>query len=365
MGQGPLHGIRVLEFAGLGPAPFAAMLMADLGADVVRLDRVGVTPPPFDLLARGRTLVSVDLKDAAGVASALDLADRADVLIEGFRPGVMERLGLGPEVACTRNPRLVYARMTGWGQTGPLSHAAGHDLNYLALTGALFAMGRPDSPPSPPLNLAADFGGGALYLAFGVCAALIERAHSGRGQVIDAAMTDGAASMATLFYGLRAAGIWQDLRGENLLDGGAPFYDCYECACGGFVAVGSLEPQFYKLFLEQLGLSDDPLFTGPQMDRTAWPARKVAVAQVFRTRTKAEWSTLLEGSDVCFAPVLDWSEAPSHPHNQARGTFQEIAGITQPATAPRFSRTPGSIQGPPPQAAVQIDRIRERWRNRD
>jgi len=365
MAQGPLQGVRVLELAGLGPAPFCAMLLSDLGADVVRIDRPQVRPPAFDLLARGRTLLSLDLKRPEDVEAALALAEQADVLIEGFRPGVMERLGLGPEVVLARQPRLVYARMTGWGQAGPLAQAAGHDLNYLALSGALHAMGRPDSPPPPPLNLAADFGGGALYLAMGICAALVERTRSGRGQVIDAAMTDGAASLATLFYGLRHAGIWQDARGANLLDGGAPFYDCYECGCGGFVAVGALEPQFYALLLSKLGLEDSPVFAGAQMDRSAWPARKALLAETFKARPRAEWCALLEGSDACFAPVLDWAEAPEHPHNQARGTFARVDGITQPGPAPRFSRTPGAIQGPPPQAADALETVLARWVNSD
>lgn len=362
MTRGPLQGVRILEFAGLGPAPFCCMLLADLGADVVRVDRPGMRPAAFDLLARGRTLVCLDMKKPEGLQAALGLVDCADVLVEGFRPGVMERLGLGPEVACARNPRLVYARMTGWGQHGPLAAAAGHDLNYLALSGALHAMGRPETPPAPPLNLAADFGGGALYLAMGICAALLERSRSGEGQVVDAAMTDGTLSLSTLFYGLRSAGIWQDARGANLLDGAAPFYDCYECACGGYVAIGAIEPQFYALLLEKTGLAEHPAFAGAQMDRSLWPSRKEAFAQLFRAKTRDHWCDLLEGSDACFAPVLSWGEAAEYPHNRARAAFVTVAGIAQPNVAPRFSRTPGEIQGPPPELAEAAETVLARWR---
>lgn len=361
MGQGPLNGIRVLEFAGLGPGPFCAMLLSDLGADVVRIDRPGGRMFPFDLTARGRALVALDLKRPEGVEEALTLIARADALIEGFRPGVMERLGLGPEPALARNPRLIYGRMTGWGQTGPLSAAAGHDLNYVALSGALHAMGRASGPPAPPLNLVGDFGGGALYLAFGICAALLEAQRSGRGQVIDCAMTDGVASLATMFYGMRSAGLWNDARDANLLDGGAPFYDCYACACGGYVAIGALEPQFYALLLEKLGLTAAPEFAGAQHDRSQWALRKQMLAEIFLGQPRAHWCALMEGSDICFAPVLTWAEAPAHPHNQARGSFVEIAGTVQPNVAPRFSRTPGAVQGPPPQAAVSLAEALKGW----
>jgi alpha-methylacyl-CoA racemase len=286
------------------------------------------------------------LKEEADLDLARTLIEKADVLIEGFRPGVMERLGLGPDEALALNPRLIYGRMTGWGQSGPLAHAAGHDLNYIAVTGALHAMGRKGSPPSPPLNLVGDFGGGALYLAMGVCAALVERANSGKGQVIDAAITDCTASMMAMMYGLRAAGIWTDDRDANLLDGGAPFYDVYETKDGKYVAIGSLEPQFYALMLEKTGLAGDPAFAA-QMDRSAWPQMTEKVAAVIKTKTRDEWTAIMEGTDVCFAPVLTMAEAPAYPHNVARGAFTERDGLVQPAPAPRFSRTPGDIQGAP------------------
>jgi alpha-methylacyl-CoA racemase len=346
MGSGPLAGIKVVEFAGIGPGPFCCMLLSDMGAEVVRVDRKGGRgSPKFVVLARGRRIVALDLKDENDLAVARALIEKADVLIEGFRPGVMERLGLGPEDALARNPRLIYGRMTGWGQTGPLSQAAGHDLNYIALTGALHAMGRKGAPPSPPLNLVGDFGGGALYLAMGVCAALVERARSGRGQVIDAAITDCTASMMAMMYGMRAAGIWTDERDSNLLDGGAPFYDVYETKDGKYVAIGSLEPQFYALLLEKTGLASDPAFAA-QMDKSAWPAMTEKVTAVIRTKTREEWTALMEATDVCFAPVLTMAEAPAHHHNQAREAFVEVEGIVQPAPAPRFSRTPGAVQGP-------------------
>lgn len=361
MGQGPLAGIRIVEFAGLGPGPYCAALLSDLGANLLRIDRPGAKPWPFDVSARGRRLVSLDLKSAEGVATALRFLERADALIEGFRPGVMERLGLGPEVVLRRNPRLIYGRMTGWGQDGPLAQAAGHDLNYLALTGALHAMGRPGEPPTPPLNLVADYGGGALFLALGLCAALLEARVSGQGQVVDAAMTEGAASLAGMFYGLRAGGLWSDERGANLLDGGAPFYACYACACGKFVSIAALEPQFYALLLEKLGLAADPLFQGAQLDKSQWPARRAALAALFASRPREDWSALLEGSDACFAPVLTWAEAPAHPHNAARAAFGETAGVVHPAPAPRFSRTPGAVQGPPPQAPTPAEEALAAW----
>lgn len=361
MGSGPLAGVRVVEFAGIGPGPFCAMLLSDMGADVVRIDREGSRgAAPFEVTARGRRSVALDLKSEAGRATALALIAKADALIEGFRPGVMERLGLGPDAALAANPKLVYGRMTGWGQTGPLSHAAGHDLNYIALSGALHAMGRAGAPPSPPLNLVGDYGGGALYLAMGICAALFEAVRSGRGQVIDAAMTDGAASLAAMFYGLRAAGVWSDERDANLLDGGAPFYDCYECACGGFVSIGSLEPQFYALLLEKTGLQEDPAFAA-QMDKSQWGAMSERLAALIKTRTRAEWTALMEGGDVCFAPVLTWAEAPQHPHNQARETFITKDGVIQPNAAPRFSRTPGAVQGPPPRAGQHTEEVLREW----
>jgi alpha-methylacyl-CoA racemase len=283
-----------------------------------------------------------------------------DVLIEGFRPGVMERLGLGPDAALKRNPKLIYGRMTGWGQTGPLAEAAGHDLNYIAISGALHAMGRKDDAPAPPLNLVGDYGGGSLYLAMGVCAALFEAQRSGKGQVVDAAITDGAASLMSVIYGLRASGIWSDDRDANLLDGGAPFYDVYETKDGKFVAIGSLEPQFYALLLEKLGLSGDPAFAA-QMDRSAWPAMSEKVAAAIKTKTRDEWTALMEGTDVCFAPVLSMEEAPRHSHNVARETFVELAGVSQPAPAPRFSRTPGAVQGPAAEMGADRAKILADW----
>ena len=360
MAQGPLDGVRIVEFAGIGPGPFCCMLLSDMGADVVRVDRKGARSMARDVTARGRRSVALDLKDANDLDVALELIGKADALIEGFRPGVMERLGLGPEAALARNPRLVYGRMTGWGQDGPLAHAAGHDLNYIALTGALHAMGRAETPPAPPLNLVGDYGGGALYLAMGVCAALLETSKSGKGQVIDAAITDGAASLMSVMYGLRAAGIWSDTRDANLLDGGAPFYDVYETKDGKFVTIGSLEPQFYALMLEKLGLADDPAFAAA-MDRTAWAANSLKLAATIKTKTRDEWSALLEGSDACFAPVLTMAEAPSHPHNAARQTFVEIAGVVQPAPAPRFSRTPSAVQGGPAQPGADTGKVLAEW----
>lgn len=360
MASGPLKGVKVVEFAGIGPGPFCCMLLSDMGADVVRVDRKGARPMAKDVTARGRRSVALDLKDPNDIAVALALIEKADVLIEGFRPGVMERLGLGPDEARARNRRLIYGRMTGWGQSGPLAHAAGHDLNYIALSGALHAMGRKDAPPSPPLNLVGDYGGGALYLAMGVCAALFETQRSGEGQVIDAAITDGTASLMGVMYGLRASGIWSDERDANLLDGGAPFYDVYPTADDKYVAIGSLEPQFYALLLEKLGLEDDPLFAA-QMDRSQWPAMSAKIAAVVKTKTRDEWTALMEGTDVCFAPVLTMAEAPGHPHNAARGAFAEVAGVTQPAPAPRFSRTPAAIQGPAAAPGADTEKVLTEW----
>jgi alpha-methylacyl-CoA racemase len=367
MASGPLEGVRVVEFAGIGPGPFCAMLLSDMGADVVRIDRTagargGVPKGPntFDVTSRGRRSVALDLKDKAGVETALALVAKADALIEGFRPGVMERLGLGPDVALKRNPKLVYGRMTGWGQTGPLANAAGHDINYIALTGALHAIGRAGEPPPPPLNLVGDFGGGALYLAMGICAALFEAGRSGKGQVIDCAMTDGAASLASMFYGMRAAGIWRDGRDANLLDGGAHFYDTYECKDGRWIALGSIEPQFYALLLEKTGLGSDESFKA-QMDRAAWPSLTAKLAAVIRTKTRDEWCALMEGSDVCFAPVLSFAEAPAHPHNAARRTFVDVEGVTQPNAAPRFSRTPSAVQGPAPAIGAHTEEVLREW----
>ncbi len=341
--MGPLHGLRVVELASIGPGPMCAMLLADLGADVIRIDRLepsGLGVPMnqrFDVNARSRRSAALDLKSAAGRDAVLRIVERADVLIEGFRPGVAERLGLGPADCQARNPRLVYGRMTGFGQTGPLAHAAGHDLNYIALTGALDAIGPAGGAPVPPLNLVGDYGGGALYLAFGLMAALFERQSSGRGQVVDAAMVDGAASLMSMFHGMLAAGGWPGQRGENLLDGGAPFYGVYETADGKHVSIGSLEPKFYAEMVKRLGL--DERFLRLQGDASQWPVLREAIAAAVRTRTRDEWSALLEGTDVCFAPVLALGEVHRHPHAVARGTYVEVAGVVQPGPAPRFDRS--------------------------
>ena len=346
MRQGPLTGLKIIEFAGIGPGPFCGMLLSDLGADVVRIDRKGQgRGSPADITARGRRSVGLDLKNPASIETCLRLFETADVVFEGFRPGVMERLGLGPDVALKRNPKLVYGRMTGWGQFGPYAQAAGHDMNYIAITGALHAIGTEDKP-IPPLNLVGDFRGGALYLAFGILAGVIKARETGEGQVIDCAMSDGAASLMAMFYGFKASGAWTESRRSNLLDGGAHFYDTYQCSDGKWVSIGSIEPQFYALLLEKTGISD-PAFKA-QMDRGAWPDLKAKLAAVIATKTQSEWCDLMEATDVCFAPVLDLDEAPKHAHNVARQTFVELAGVTQPAPAPRFSKTPGAIQGPPP-----------------
>jgi len=346
MGQGPLSGLKVLEFAGIGPGPFCGMLLSDLGADVVRIDRKGAgRSAKSDITARGRRSVAMDLKSPAAVEACLKLMESADALLEGFRPGVMERLGLGPDVALARNPKLVFGRMTGWGQTGPYAKAAGHDMNYIAISGALHAIGTGDKP-IPPLNLVGDFGGGALYLAFGLLAGVIHARATGQGQVIDCAMSDGAASLMAMFYGFKAAGMWREERRSNLLDGGAHFYDTYQCADGEWISIGSIEPQFYALLLEKTGITD-PDFKA-QMDRDAWPALHDKLAGVIATKTRDEWCALMDGTDVCFAPVLSLDEAPRHPHNAARRTFVDIDGVVQPAPAPRFSATPGAIAGPPP-----------------
>ena len=346
MRQGPLTGLKVVEFAGIGPGPFCGMLLSDLGADVVRIDRKGGRGgAPSDVTARGRRSVALDLKSPAAIEACLKLMESADAVFEGFRPGVMERLGLGPDVALKRNPKLVYGRMTGWGQTGPYSQAAGHDMNYIAITGALHAIGTTDKPV-PPLNLVGDFGGGALYLAFGLLAGVIQARETGKGQVIDCAMSDGAASLMAMFYGFKASGMWQGGRRNNMLDGGAHFYDTYQCSDGKWISLGSIEPQFYALLLEKTGI-DDPEFQR-QMDRAAWPTLHDKLADVIARKTRDEWCEIMDATDVCFAPVLDLDEAPKHAHNVARKTFVEVAGVTQPAPAPRFSATPGAIQGPPP-----------------
>ena len=337
---GPLSGFRIVEFAGIGPGPFACMLLADMGADVVTLDRVG-SKAAMKVAGRGRKVIELDLKDKAAIASVLDLLANADALIEGFRPGVMERLGLGPDVVLARNPKLVYGRMTGWGQEGPLANAAGHDINYISITGALAAIG-PKDKPVPPLNLVGDFGGGSLYLVVGILAALLETQKSGKGQVVDAAMCDGAASLMSFFYDMLAAGRWSEGREQNLLDGGAHFYGTYECACGNFISIGSIEPQFYALLRQHAGLTDTDF--DAQMNPKVWPALKEKLKVVFKGKTREEWCKIMEGTDICFAPILTMSEATKHPHMVARKVFVEHSGVTQPAPAPRFSRTPSTIR---------------------
>jgi alpha-methylacyl-CoA racemase len=353
--SGPLAGFRIVEFAGIGPGPFACMMLADMGADVVTLDRVGAGKNLKSVAGRGRKVLELDLKDGAAIARALDLLANADALIEGFRPGVMERLGLGPDVVLARNPRLVYGRMTGWGQQGPLAQAAGHDINYIAVTGALAAIGGKEKPV-PPLNLVGDFGGGALYLVVGVLAALLEARQSGQGQVVDAAMCDGAASLMSMFFDLAAAGRWTEQRDSNFLDGGAHFYGVYECSCGRFMSIGAIEPQFYALLRRHAGLSD-PGFDA-QMDRDAWPALKQRLAEIFKTKSRDEWCSIMEGTDICFAPVLTMNEATKHPHMVARETFVTRHGVTQPAPAPRFSRTPSAIRDA---ARVDIAEVTAAW----
>ncbi len=363
--MGPLQGIRIVELAGIGPGPFCAMMLSDMGAEILRIDRAqNVTPerpttPSLDLLNRGRRSIGVDLKHADGVELVLRLLERADALIEGFRPGVMERLGLGPAVCLARSPRLVYGRMTGWGQEGPLAQAAGHDINYIGLAGALDPIGRAGGPPVPPLNLVGDFGGGGMLLAFGIACALVERQRSGKGQVVDAAMVDGAAALMTIFHGMRQAGWWSDERGTNLLDSGAPFYDVYETQDGKWVSVGSIEPQFYRELLRLTGLEGEAL--PRQGDRAGWAETKARLAAIFRARTRDEWCAIMEGTDVCFAPVLSMGEAPEHPHNQARGTFVEVAGARQPGPAPRFSRTRPAIARPPAWPGEHTDEALVDW----
>lgn len=362
--SGPLNGVRVVEMAGIGPGPFCGMMLADMGADVVRVDRPvnpnrAQRPAKFDINGRGKRKVLVDLKSPDGRDQVLALTDRADVLIEGYRPGVMERLGIGPDICLQRNPRLVYGRMTGWGQHGPLAPVAGHDLNYIAISGMLGAMGRPGEPMAPPLNLVGDYGGGAMMLAFGVACALIEARNSGQGQVIDAAMSDGSALLGAMLWGLKGAGLWKVARGTNFLDGSAPYYDTYACADGKYVAVGPVEPEFYALLLDHLGISDAD--SAPQMDQAQWPALKQRFAKLFAQRTRAQWCSVMEGTDACFAPVLDMDEAPAHPHNVARKTFVTIDGVLHPSPAPRFSRTPASIQHAPTSGGTSVSELLTAW----
>lgn len=363
----PLRGFKILSLAHAWAAPYGAMMLADMGADVIRVDRKNAVAggdaavPPRDLLTRGRRSVAVDLKQPGGAEVVLRLAEQADALVEGFRPGVAERLGIGPGECRERNPRLVYGRMTGWGQEGPLAGAVGHDINYISLAGVLGAIGRAGEAPVPPLNLVGDFGGGGMLLAFGVVCALLEAARSGQGQVVDAAMIDGSALLMTMFHGMAASGSWRPERGTNLLDSGAPFYDVYETADGGYVSVGSLEPQFYAELLRLSGLGETAADLPAQLDRSQWPAMKKRLAEVFRSKTRDEWTALMEGSDVCFAPVLSMAEAPAHPHNAARHTFTEVAGIPQAAPAPRFSRTPGAISRPPAHPGQHTEEALRDW----
>jgi alpha-methylacyl-CoA racemase len=363
--MGPLEGIKVIEIAGIGPGPFCCMMLADMGAEVLRVDRndkveLGIVMEPrFNVLNRGRRSVGVNLKTPQGVAIVKRLIADADALVEGFRPGVMERLGLGPGECLALNPRLVFGRMTGFGQEGPLARAAGHDINYIAMTGALHAIGRKESGPVPPLNLIGDFGGGAMYLAFGIVCALLESRKSGRGQVVDAAIVDGAASLLTFAYGLMRAGLWTDDRGENTLDSGAPWYDVYETRDGKYVSIGAIEERFYHELLKQIGLDKEALPS--QLDRIGWPALREKLKVVFLTKTREEWSRLLEGTDTCFAPVLALDEAPEHPHALARGNYVTLAGIKQPGPAPRFSRTKPEVRSPPPESGEHTDAALLDW----
>ena len=358
--MGPLDGKQIIEIAGIGPGPFCAMVLADLGAEVIRVDRASAVPdefpdgPSMDLLNRGRDSIAVDLKKEEGVETVLRIVENADALIEGFRPGVAERLGIGPEKCLKRNPKLIYGRMTGWGQYGSYSQMAGHDINYIALSGVLGLIGREDESPVPPVNLIGDFGGGGMLLALGICAALVETTESGKGQVVDAAMTDGAALLATMVHSFAAMGIWGK-RGTNMLDTGAPFYDVYECADGEYISLGSIEPQFYSELMRITGLENEDMPS--QMDRTNWGQAKKRIKEKILSKSREEWVQLMEGSDVCFAPVLSIDEAIQHPHNRERETFVEISGVMQPAPAPRFSRTPSEISSPPPHPGQQTDQI--------
>jgi alpha-methylacyl-CoA racemase len=370
--MGPLEGVRIVELAGIGPAPFCAMLLSDMGAEVIRLDRAAnvghddsrVGGPPgeeyrFNLLARGRRNIAIDLKNKAGAEAALRLIDRADALIEGFRPGVMERLGLGPDICLARNKKLVYGRMTGWGQDGPIAHTAGHDINYISLSGVLYSIGEAGGTPVPPLNLVGDFGGGALYLAMGVLAGIISARATGQGQVIDCSMVEGSASLMTMMYAALASGAWNEKRGANRTDGGAHYYHVYETKDGEHVSVGSIEPQFYALLLQHTGLEGEPL--PEQTDRAHWPEMQQRLARIFRQKTRAEWTEIMEQTDICFAPVLRMSEALTHPHNVHRESFVEIDSIPQPAPAPRFFGTPVRVQRPPARIGEHTDEILRDW----
>ena len=359
--MGPLAGLRIVELAGIGPGPMAAMLLGDMGAEVIRIDRVVANDPlfemepRFDVVSRGRRSLALDIRKPEGLQVLLRLVDTCDGLIEGFRPGVAERLGFGPEVCLKRNQRLVYGRMTGFGQDGPLSKAAGHDINYISLAGALHAIGRKGEKPLPPLNLVGDYGGGTMFLVFGMLCALVERARSGKGQVVDAAMVDGAATLMAPFFGFFEAGIWTRNAGENMLDSGTPYYDTYETKDGRHVSFGALEAKFFATFAQLVGL--DPKFVKGQLDQSLWPEMRATLETLFRSRTRDEWVALLEGTDACVAGILDFTEAPAHPHNRARNAFVEIAGVTQPAPAPRFDRTPAATPKPPPQIGADTEAV--------
>jgi alpha-methylacyl-CoA racemase len=366
--MGPLEGIRIVELAGIGPGPFCAMLLSDMGAEVIRVDRAAIVGQDTDrdgndarynLLSRGRRNIAVDLKNPAGVDTTLRLIDRADALLEGFRPGVMERLGLGPDLCLSRNPKLVYGRMTGWGQDGPIAHIAGHDINYIALSGVLHTIGEAGGPPVPPLNLVGDFGGGALYLAMGVLAGIISARSTGRGQVIDCSMVEGSASLMMMMYGALASGAWKEERGANRTDGGAHYYHVYETRDGEHVAIGAIEPQFYALLLKHTGLEGEDL--PPQTDRAEWPGMQERLTRIFKTKTRAEWVEIMQETDICFAPVLRMSEALKHPHNVHRESFVEIEGIPQPGPAPRFLGTPTRVQRPPARVGEHTDAVLRDW----
>jgi len=366
--MGPLEGIRIVELAGIGPGPFCAMLLSDMGAEVIRVDRAMMVGQDtdrdgndarFNLLARGRRNIAVDLKHPAAVDAVLRLIDRADALLEGFRPGVMERLGLGPDLCLARNPKLVYGRMTGWGQDGPIARTAGHDINYIALSGVLHSIGEAGGPPVPPLNLVGDFGGGALYLAMGVLAGIISARSTGRGQVIDCSMVEGSASLMMMMYGALASGAWTEERGHNRTDGGAHYYRVYETKDGEYVSVGAIEPQFYALLLQHTGLEGADL--PPQTDRAHWPGMQQRLTRIFKEKTRAEWTEIMQQTDICFAPVLRMSEALSHPHNVHRRSFVEVDGIPQPGPAPRFVGTPTRVQRPPARVGEHTEAILKDW----
>lgn len=364
--SGPLTGFKVIELAGIGPAPMCAMMLSDMGAEVVRIDRLtdarlGISmPKKFNFLGRGRKSIALDLKNPTAIDALLKLIDNADALIEGFRPGVMERLGLGPDVCLQRNPKLVYGRVTGWGQEGPLSKCAGHDINYIALSGALHAIGRnDDEPPAPPLNLVGDFGGGTMFILVGILAALLEVKNSGKGQIVDAGMVDGALSLMTSIYGMHASGMHKDVRGSNILDSGSHFYNTYETSDGRYISIGSIETKFYDELLEKLELEPDSL--PPQMERESWPAMKEKLKDLFLSKTRDQWCAIMENTDICYAPILTLEEAPNYPHNSERDAFIEVEGVFHPAPAPRFSMTPSSIKGPTPKTGIHTEEVFKDW----